>query len=223
MAKLLVVEDDQTLRESVSDKLTFEHHHVETAENFAEATDMLILSDYDVLILDWELPDGTGIDILKQYRTRGGQAPVLMLTGKSAINDKESGFGAGADDYLTKPFLFKELVLRVDALLRRPQALIANELTFRGLVLDPKSYSLTQDGQPVKVLPQEFTLLEFLMRNVDKVFSADALLSRVWESDVDASAQAVVQCISRLRQKLEKKGERPLIATVHGVGYKLQS
>jgi DNA-binding response OmpR family regulator len=222
MAKVLIVEDDESLRDSIVDYLSFDHHSVEPAPTCQDALDKLAISDFDALVLDWELPDGSGVDLLKRYRAKGGTAPILMLTGKNALADKEVGFGAGADDYLTKPFAFKELVMRVNALLRRPQALHGSVLRARDVVLDPHSYRVTVDGADLKLLPREFALLQFLMRNPNTVFSADALLSRVWESEVDASPAAVVACISRLRQKLEKKGDRPFLRNIHGVGYKLE-
>lgn len=222
MAKLLVIEDDDTLRDSIVDYLSFDHHSVEHAKTLQEALDKLSFSQFEALVLDWDLPDGSGVDLLKRFRAKGGTAPILMLTGKDKLADKEVGFSAGADDYLTKPFAFKEMVMRVNALLRRPQALLGSVLTARNITLDPTSYHITKDGTSISLLPREFALLQFLMRNPHMVFSAEALLSRVWETEVDVSPAAVVACISRLRQKLEKKGDPPLFRNIHGVGYKFE-
>jgi DNA-binding response OmpR family regulator len=224
MAKLLLVEDDGNLRDAVADFLSFEHHQVETAKNCRDAKDKLFVSGFDLLILDWELPDGSGIEIIREFRAQGGDAPVLMLTGKNTINDKETGFNSGADDYLTKPFNLKEVGMRVNALLRRPRATATadNALKVRNIVLEPASYRVLKDGKDVMLLPTEFALLQFLMRNQNKVFSAEALLERVWQSESEASTKAVSACIHRLRGKLESDGELPLIKTVHGVGYKLE-
>src|SRR5476649_1812468 len=119
MAKVLVVEDDVGLSRTVKDWLTFEHYLVETANNGRHAMEMLNVYQYDVVVLDWELPELTGPEIAKQFRDRGGTTPILLLTGKSSVNEKETGFDSGADDYLTKPFHLKELSLRLRALLRR--------------------------------------------------------------------------------------------------------
>jgi DNA-binding response OmpR family regulator len=146
-----------------------------------------------------------------------------MLTGRSSISDKERGFDVGADDYLTKPFNLKELGLRVNALLRRPRTVNADVLEVRDIVLDPGKYRVTKSGIDLSLLPKEFALLQFFMRNRNIVFSAEALLERVWQSDSEAKPKAVSACIHRLRQKLENDGESPLIKTVHGVGYKLES
>ncbi len=222
MAKLLIVEDDDALRESVADSLGFEHHSVEQSSTCREASDKLEISQFDALILDWELPDGSGIELMKRYRATGGTAPIIMLTGKNTIADKGTGFGSGADDYLTKPFEFEELSMRVKALLRRPQALHGNILTARDITLDPNSFRVTKSGVDVKLVRREFSLLEFLMRNPNVAYSAGALLDKVWESEIDASPAAVVACISRLRQKLEAKGEPPLLKNIHGVGYRFE-
>lgn len=189
--------------------------------NFRDAQVKLFVSDYDVLIIDWELPDGTGIGLIREYRSKGHNSPILMFTGKSAISDKETGFDVGADDYLTKPFNMKELGMRVNALLRRSRNVTSDVLKVRGLVLDPKSYRVSKNGQELNLLPKEFALLQFLMRNPNAVFSAEALLERVWQSDSEAKSKAVSACMNRLRQKIESEDEDPIIQTIHAVGYKL--
>ena len=223
MAKLFLLEDEGNLRDGVVHFLSFQHHQVEAAKNCGEARDLLFVSGYDLLILDWELPDGTGIEIIREYRASGQSSHILMLTGRSSISDKEQGFDVGADDYLTKPFNLKELGLRVNALLRRPRTVNADVLEVRDIVLDPGKYRVTKRGVDLSLLPKEFALLQFFMRNRNVVFSAEALLDRVWQSDSEAKPKAVSACIHRLRQKLENDGESPLIKTVHGVGYKLES
>lgn len=224
MAKILLVEDDMGLSRMVRDWLTFEHHLVETADNGRDGLDKLQFYQYDLVILDWELPEMTGIQICKEFRSRGGTTPVLMLTGKGTIGDKESGFEAGADDYLTKPFHMKELSMRLRALLRRSStALQTDELKFRDLALEPSGHRVTRGGKDLSLLPKEFALLEFLMRHPNQVFSAEALLSRVWASETDTTVDAVSTCIKRLRKKIDVEGQTSIIKTVHGVGYKLES
>jgi DNA-binding response OmpR family regulator len=221
VAKVLVVEDDLGLCRMVKDWLTFEHHMVETANTGDEGLEKLQFYQYDVVVLDWELPEMTGIDICKQFRSKGGTTPILMLTGKGTIVDKETGFDAGADDYLTKPFHMKELSARLKALLRRAGPFTTDSLKFRDLMLEPDNHRATREGTDLALLPKEFALLEFLMRHPNQVFSAEALLSRVWSSESDATIDAVSTCIKRLRKKIDVEGQASVVKTVHGVGYKL--
>ena len=222
MAKILVIEDDLGLSRMVKDWLTFEHHMVETADNGKDGLEKLQYYQYDVIVLDWELPEMTGIEICRQFRSAGGKTPVLMLTGKGTIVDKETGFDAGADDYLTKPFHMKELSVRLRALLRRVGGnLTGDELRYRDIVIEPANHRATRTGKDLQLLPKEFALLEFLMRHPSQVFSAEALLSRVWSSDSDATIDAVSTCVKRLRKKVDVEGETSVIKTVHGVGYRL--
>lgn len=223
MAKILVVEDDLGLSRMVRDWLTFEHHLVETADNGRDGLDKLSFYEYDVVVLDWELPEMTGVEIIREFRSRGGTTPVLMLTGKGSVSDKELSFDAGADDYLTKPFHMKELSMRLRALLRRSSGFTGDALTFRDLMLEPSKHRVTRDGKDVQLLPKEFSLLEFFMRHPNQVFSAEALLSRVWASETDTTVDAVSTCIKRLRKKVDVEGRTSVIKTVHGVGYKLES
>lgn len=223
MAKILVVEDDEDLCTSLKDLLELDHHKVDTALNGGEALHLLKVATYDLLLLDWNLPDMPGVDICKQFRAEGGACPVLMLTGKGNVNDKITGLDAGADDYLTKPFHPEELASRMRALLRRPGAFRGNELKVAGLVLEPSAFRVTRDGEEIKLLPKEFALLEFFMRHPNEVFSTEALIARVWESDSDVSPEVVRTYINRLRNKLGRNGEDNLLKTVHGLGYKLQA
>ncbi|MDZ4833981.1 MAG: response regulator transcription factor [Candidatus Melainabacteria bacterium] len=221
MAKILLVEDDQSLAKLVRNWLSLDHHVVETVEDGEEALHRLKVSEFDLVVLDWNLPKLEGVEVLKQHRQMGGKTPVLMLTGKDRIADKEEGFDAGADDYLTKPFHGKELSMRIKALLRRPPLLVEDVLKVGDLVLERESFTVRRGDADVRLLPKEFALLEFLMRHPNQVFSAEALLERVWVSESESTVEAVTTCIKRLRRKLEGAGGAPVIATVNGVGYKL--
>jgi DNA-binding response OmpR family regulator len=224
MAKILLVEDDESTAEFVSSWLVDENHIVEHSANGAEGLDYSLLSDYDLILLDWDLPGMSGYEVLKALRAKGKKTPVIMLTGKSAINDKEAGLDGGADDYLTKPFDLRELSARVRAQLRRFGSQVTNVLSCRSLVLDPEKYRATNGGADIDLLPKEFALLEFFMRNPDKVFSADAVMRRVWNSDSESTTSAFRTALMRLRKKLEAPpGEKELIETVHGVGYRFNS
>lgn len=221
MAKILVAEDDPKLSIVIRDFLAMEHHNVEAVDNGGDALNRLKTCDYDLIVLDWDLPELSGLEILKDYRGRGGVAPVLMLTGKDSVSDKEAGLDAGADDYLTKPFNGRELLARLRALLRRPSAMVGNIVEFGGVKLDRSNYLVTRDGDEVSLLPREFDLLEFFMRNPNRVHATEALLNKVWADESDATVAAVTTCIKRLRRKIDPDGKPPLLATVHGVGYKL--
>lgn len=220
MAKILIVEDDESLSRMVSEWLVGEHHTVEVSHDGADAMEKLQFYDFDLVILDLNLPSMGGINILKKYRSSGKETPVLILTGQDRIEDKEVGLDSGADDYLTKPFHMKELSARVRAILRRPSSYVGDKLTSGVLELTPGAHSVKINGKDVVLLPKEFSLLEFLMRHPDQVFSADALLNRVWESASDSSIDALTTCVKRLRKKIDTQGAPSYIKTVHGVGYK---
>lgn len=223
MAKLLLVEDDTDLSGRVNEWLCFEQHAVECVFDGIEAAQRLKFYQYELVILDWDLPKKTGIEVCKEYRSGGGLTPILMLTGKGSINDKEMGLDAGADDYLTKPFHLKELSARIRALLRRPATFTGTTLKIDLLELDPSSHKLTVDGKEVNLLPKEYAILEFLMRHPNEVFSPEALLNRVWNSESDASTDTVYTYIKTLRKKVSPSAPSSIIKTVHGVGYKLES
>lgn len=220
MAKILVVEDDRALSGTVEKWLTFEHHLIEVIDDGEKALENLKFYKYDLVILDLNLPKIGGIEVCKQFRTAGGLTPILMLTGKDKIEEKEVGLDAGADDYLTKPFHLKELSARVRALLRRPENFAGNVLTAGELVLEPANFRVTRSGEDVQLSQQEFALLQFLMRNANQVFSPEALLDRVWESSSDVSPAAIRTHVKMLRKKLDKDGEPSYIKNVHGVGYR---
>lgn len=222
MAKILLVEDDRALAQTVCDWLDFENHVVDVAHDGLDGRQLIASSHFDLMIFDWDLPGVAGIDILRGYRSSGGQTPCLMLTGKREIENKLEGFDSGADDYLTKPFHGKELVARVRALLRRPQELIDERLQVGTLSLDPDACTAIRDGgAPIKLVPKEFALLDFLMRNPGKLFTVDQLLQKVWSAEADAGQDAVTTTIKRLRKKMDEGAPQSIIRNVHGMGYGL--
>ncbi len=222
MAKILVVEDDKELLFAVENWLVLQDYLVETVANGADAADRLKFYQYDLLVLDWELPDGSGIEILASYRASGGQMPVLMLTGKGTITDKETGFDAGADDYLTKPFNMRELSARVKALLRRPGTTGGDLLKAGDLSVDPVSHKVMRGQSEIHLHPKEFALLEFFLRHPQQVFSPEALIDHVWSSYSDASPDSIRAYITKLRAKIGDKNKESIIRTVHGVGYRFE-
>jgi DNA-binding response OmpR family regulator len=220
MAKVLLVEDDKDLANMVRTFLLFEHHAVESLFDGKGAVEHLKAYPYDIIILDWELPERSGIEILKEYRQRGGTTPILMLTGKGALEDKETGLDAGADDYLPKPFEMRELGARVRALLRRPAGAVSNLLAAGDIKLDTVKYRVWKTDQPISLVPKEFKLLEFFMRHPNQVFTPEALLNRVWPSESESTEEALRTAVKRLRKKIDPAGE--VLRTVHGVGYILE-
>jgi DNA-binding response OmpR family regulator len=223
MAKILIVEDDLELCDHMRTWLDLDHHVLDFAHKGSQGMLKLQVSSFDIVVLDWELPELSGVEICKKFRAEGGKTPVLMLTGKGTMSDKEAGFEAGADDYLTKPFNMKELCLRVQALLRRSSNFTDTVLKVRDITLDPKKFKVVKGGEEVRLLPKEFALLQFLMRHPDEIFSAEAILERVWISETEATPEAVVTCLRRLRKKIDIDENSPLIRTIHGVGYRLES
>lgn len=223
MAKIVVVEDDKDLVNLIKGILSVERHMIDSVYNGHEALAIMNMHPYDLVILDWMLPGKPGTEICKEYRARGGAAPILMLTAKNTIEDKEQGLDAGADDYLTKPFHPKELSARVRALLRRPQAVVAKTLKAADIELDPNLVKVFKSQKEIHLLPKEFALLELFMRYPTQVFSADALLDRVWNSDSSASLDTVRTYIKTLRKKVDSDSKNSLIRTVHGVGYSLSN
>lgn len=225
MAKILLVEDDTGLAALTEQWLTDEHHSVEIAYDGTSGWERLLLCEYDLIILDWNLPYITGVELCKRYRAKQGLVPVIMLTGRSGISEKVEGFDSGADDYLTKPFDMKELSARVRALLRRPHSLVSNLLTRGEITLDPVKYRVTKSGKDVHLVPKDFALLEFLMRHPDDVFSTESLLQRVWSSESESTGEALRSSIKRLRQKLDDENvdvDNSFIENIPRVGYRLR-
>src|SRR5579885_1297733 len=223
MVKILIVEDDQFVSNLICECLKVNHYDVEVVDNGAEASDRLRLYNYDLIVLDVQLPGASGLEICQRYRAAGGNTPIILLTGKRTIDDREAGLNIGADDYITKPFNARDLVARVRAVLRRPPVVQADKLVVGDLVLDPVSHEVTLDGKRLDLKTKEFSLLEFFMRYPNQVFSPNDILNRVWRTESDASPHAVRMAMQRLREKIDRKGKPSFITTVYGVGYKLES
>lgn len=221
MSKILVVEDDVQLSEMICRWLTKENFIVESVANGAEGLSRSRHYSYDLLILDWNLPEVEGIEILKSMRAAGNNTPVLMLTGLGAIENRVEGLDSGADDYLTKPFHARELIARVTALLRRPAAFVYKCLKIGAIEINTANNQATLDGVEVKLQPREFELLKFFMNNPNQLHSMERMLAAVWPNDSDATSEAVTTCIKRLRKRFDVADSPSIIKNVHGVGYGL--
>ncbi len=224
MPKILLVEDDKDLAKIISEYLKSEQYSFEIAHDGTTGYEFLVHGHFDLIILDWNLPGMSGVELLRKYRAGQGVSPVLMLTGKKEITDKEEGLDTGADDYLTKPFNMREMTARIRALLRRPAQSVSSTLKVGNLELDPHKHKLLKNGEDVHLLPKDFSLLEFFMRHPDEVFSQDALIQRVWSFDAEATSDALRTSIKRLRKKLDdtEDEEESIIETVRRVGYRLR-
>jgi DNA-binding response OmpR family regulator len=224
MTKILIIEDDKPLGSVITNWLQAQNYSVECVDNGADGKALLEDFQYDLVVLDWTLPDIQGIDILRHFRARGGRTPILMLTGKTEIVDKETGLDFGADDYLTKPFDIKELGARVRALLRRPtSAYIESVIQVGEFRLNPQTRQATRGDEPLKLSVRECLLLEFFLRHPDTVFTGEALIERVWKSDKTASMETLRTSIKRLRVRIDRQSEPSYIENVFGVGYRFNS
>ncbi|MCB9470681.1 MAG: response regulator transcription factor [Candidatus Obscuribacterales bacterium] len=221
MAKILLVEDDKNLAYLLKMQLEQNRHLVDVAGRGLDALAQLRSNNYEIVILDWMLPDASGIDVCREYRSAGGRIPILMLTAKGTVEDKASGLNAGADDYMVKPFHPTELDARVNALLRRPPSYTGRKLRVRDIELDSSAGLVLKDGKEIELTAKEFSLLELLMRYPNQSFSLEAILDRVWDSDSSASIDSVRTHMKTLRKKLGDSEENGYIRTKRGQGYRI--
>ncbi len=221
--RLLIAEDDAKLSDSLARGLRGEGYAVDVAATGDEALFRARVHDYDAVLLDVMLPGPDGMDVCRALRSEGRWSPVLMLTARDGVGDRIRGLDAGADDYLVKPFDFGELVARVRALLRRgaperPTVLIEGDLE-----VDPAARTVVRAGRLVALTAREFAVLEFLVRRAGEVVTRAELLDHVWDQNYDGSGNVVDVYVGYLRKKLEEPFGRPLIRTVRGTGFLLES
>ena len=221
--RVLVVDDEAKLVGILVRDLSAEGFAVDSAATIAEALELAELYVYDLIVLDLGLPDGSGTGLLRRLRQRRSDVPVLVLTARSGIDSKIENFGAGADDYLTKPFALAELVIRVRALLRRSPAITETVLRAADLELDRLGRRVRRGGHAIELSPKEYSLLEYLMLNAGRVLSRSMIIESVWDQSFEGLTNIVDVYVRQLRRKIDEGYEPKLIRTARGFGYSIDT
>jgi len=221
--RILVVEDEHKIANSIKKGLELESFAVDVAYDGENGFDLASTEEYDAIILDLMLPKMDGLEICKSLRNENIHTPILILTAKGAVEEKVEGLNSGADDYLAKPFAFTELLARIKALTRRPKQTIDPVIKVGDLSLDTLSYQVKRSGKLLQLSKKEFALLEYMMRNKDKVLTKEQIINHVWDYDADILPNTVEVYIGYLRSKIDEVfPEKPkLIHTVRGFGYRV--
>ncbi|MBY0551967.1 MAG: response regulator transcription factor [Candidatus Obscuribacterales bacterium] len=220
MAKILLVEDDDKIARSLLDLWRKERHNVDLAPTLADAGLFLERFNYDVVVLDWELPDGHGVSLLGYLGKQAHKPRVLMLTARSGIADKITGLDSGADDYLAKPFEFDELAARLRSLLKRERT-ASSLLELHGISVDPQAHKVFVCGSEVRIAPRDFKLLLYLVESGGSAVSQDVLLREIFGSAAEDAKNALLCSVSRLRSNLKKGGSQAIIEYSRDSGYRL--
>ncbi len=220
--RILLVEDDADLAQFIRKGLKEEHYVVDVATDGEEGLALALGNVYDLLILDIMLPKLDGLTLCRRVRDKGFMTPVLLLTARNTVEDKVSGFDTGADQFLPKPFAFVELLAQIRALLRRGSQQPLVHLQAADLKLDPASHRVWRAGQEIALTNKEYALLEFLLRNKNRVLTRTAIIEHVWDISYDPMTNIVDAHIRALRAKIDRDFSPPLIATVRGAGYMLE-
>jgi two-component system, OmpR family, response regulator len=221
--RILVVEDEHKIANSIKRGLELEAFAVDVCYDGASGYDLASTENYDVILLDLMIPEMDGVTICKKLREEKNHTPILMLTAKGALDDRVSGLNSGADDYLVKPFAFQELLARIRALSRRPKNGLGSVITYEDLSLNTLSFEVKRGDKIINLSKKEFSLLEFLMRHKGQVVTKDQIISNVWNYDADVLPNTVEVYIGYLRNKIDRKfkNKKQLIQTLRGFGYKL--
>ncbi|MEJ2710611.1 MAG: response regulator transcription factor [Anaerolineales bacterium] len=220
--RILLVEDNRRLSDSLLQSLVEDGYAVDPAYDGLEGEEMAQVYPYDAIILDIMLPKKNGLEVCRELRNQRVNVPILMLTARDTVEDRVSGLDSGADDYLVKPFAMEELRARLRALLRRRSDDKSGLLKVGDLMLDPATHAVERAGQAVELTAKEFSLLEYLMRNANRVVTRSMVENHIWSYDFQASSNVVDVYVRRLRRKLDDPFDEKLIETVRGVGYRLR-
>lgn len=220
--RILVVEDEKKVASFIKKGLEEEYYQVDTASNGKEALDLVYDNEYDLIISDVMMPVMDGIQFVKNIRQNNILTPVLLLTVKDSTADKVKGLDSGADDYLTKPFSFEELTARIRALLRRKESTKENILKADNLKMDLVAHKVTRNDEEIILTPKEYSILEYLLRNKNKIVSRTKLLEHVYDFHFDTGTNVIDVYINKLRSKIDTTEEKQLLHTVRGAGYVLK-
>lgn len=221
MQRILLVDDDLELLKQIQRYLSFENYEIETASSGLKALELLSERKYDVVVLDWSIDQLTGPEICQRFRSGGGTTPVIFLTGHDAIGDKVVAYDIGADDYLTKPFHMKELLLRVKAISSRSEKTETHILQYGDIEYHVHSSRAYKNSEHVALTKLEKLVLEFLLKNQGEAFSSEVLIRYLWPIDAERSDEAVRNIVRRLRKKIDP--ESSIIKNIHGFGYSIGS
>ncbi|MEP6780056.1 MAG: response regulator transcription factor [Gemmatimonadaceae bacterium] len=221
--KILVIEDDPTVGEFVKRGLEEQRWQVDLVANGLAGEQLAVSQPYDLVVLDMRLPGKNGLDVLRTLRSRGFERPILVLTAQDAVDAKVETLRAGADDYVTKPFAFEELLARVEALSRRPRALASPVLHVGDLELDQGTREVRRASEAIELTPKEYAVLEYLMRHAGRVMSRTLITEYAWGYHFDPGTNIVDVVINHLRKKIDAKHDKKLISTVRGVGYMIRA
>lgn len=219
--RILVIEDEHRIAQSIKKGLEMEQYAVDMAFTGNTGFDLAVTEDYDLIILDLMLPEMDGATLCRNVRKAKIHTPILILTAKTQIEDRVKGLDGGADDYLTKPFAFEELLARVRALIRRPKEILEDILVLKDLSMNTKQFQITRGEKSIHLSRKEFSLLEYLIRNRGKIVSKDQIISHVWNYDADILPNTVEVYIRNVRNKIDRPfpKKESLIQTVRGFGY----
>lgn len=220
--RILVVEDEVNLNDIIVKKLKLEHYGVDSCFDGKEALDYIFSIEYDVIILDIMLPKLDGFEVLKKIRKQNIKTPVLLLTARDGIEDRVQGLDFGADDYLIKPFAFDELLARIRVLLRRNTNNASNVFTIANLTVNCDSHEVSRDKISIKLSTREFTILEYMIRNKEKVLSREKIEQHIWDYNYEGGTNVVDVYIRYLRKKIDNNFSPKLIHTIRGIGYILK-
>ena len=221
--RILLVEDDPRMAQVVSKGLREHSYAVDLAEDGQAALYQVSVNDYDLIVLDVLLPKLDGFGVCRDLRARGNSTPILMLTARAAVDDRIKGLDAGADDYLTKPFSFRELLARIRALLRREPQIHADRFTIDSLIVDSASHKVTRGAQEIDLTAKEYALLEYLSRRAGELVSRSEIAEHVWDDSFDPFSNTIEVYVNRLRKKIDDAHTKKLIHTRRGEGYILEA
>ena len=224
--RILVIEDEKNLNDIIVKRLILEKYGVDTCFNGNDALEYIFSTEYDVIVSDIMLPGIDGFEILKRIREKGIKTPVLLLTALDGIEDRVKGLDYGADEYLVKPFAFDELMARIRVLLRRNStngnSNASNIFSIANLTVNCNSHDVFRDDVPIKLSTREFTILEYMIRNKERVLSREQIEQHIWNYDYEGGTNVIDVYIRYLRKKIDKDFEPKLIHTVRGIGYVLK-